>query len=85
MAATMWHERLRGSRRAAAGTQWGLVVEFTPVEVPEAPRAEQVNGLTQAWVDIVGASIIAHPTHWHMLQRVFLADLEARPSDGGAR
>ena len=85
MAATMRHERLHGSRRAAAGTRWGLVVEFLPVEVPKAPRAEQVHGLTQAWVDILGASIVEHPTHWHMLQRLFLADLEPRHPDGGAR
>ncbi len=83
-AVTMRHERLVGARRAAAGTRWGLVVEFTPVHVPEAPRAEQVRELTQAWVDVLGADIAAHPTHWHMLQRVFLADLDAPTTTEGA-
>lgn len=74
-AVRMRHERLTGARRAAAGTRWGLVVDFVPVAVPDGPRAERVRALTQAWVDVVGADIAAHPTHWHMLQRVFLADL----------
>lgn len=83
-AVTMRHERLVGARRAAAGTRWGLVVEFVPVQVPDAPRAEQVRALTQAWVDVLGADIAAHPTHWHMLQRVFLADLRPQTTTEGA-
>ncbi len=83
-AVRMRHERISGARRAAAGTRWGLVVEFVPVPVPEGPRAERVRSLTQAWVDVVGADISAHPTHWHMLQRVFLADLRDPTTTEGA-
>ena len=32
--------------------------------------------MTQAWVDALGADIAEHPTHWHMLQKVFVADLD---------
>jgi len=72
------HERLHGQRRRAAGTPWGVVVTFgTPVPVPTGvPRSEQVRLMTQVWVDALGAHIIEHPTHWHMLQKVFVADLD---------
>nr|WP_182114169.1 phosphatidylinositol mannoside acyltransferase [Actinotalea sp. JY-7876] len=72
------HERLRGARRRAAGSRWGIVITFHPeVAVPEGlPRHERVHHLTQAWVDVVGQEIAEHPTHWHMLQRVFVADLD---------
>ena len=76
--ATLRHERLRGARRRAAGTRWGLLITFhPPIPVPDGvPRSGLVQHLTQAWVDVLGADIAAHPTHWHMLQRVFLADLD---------
>src|SRR5690606_9496844 len=72
------HARLRGARRRAAGSRWGIVITFHPVlTTPDGvPRSEQVKHLTQAWVDTLGVDIAAHPTHWHMLQRVFVADLD---------
>jgi KDO2-lipid IV(A) lauroyltransferase len=75
---TLRHERLRGARRRAAGSRWGIVLTFHPrISTPDdVPRSEQVHHLTQGWVDVLGADIAAHPTHWHMLQRVFLADLD---------
>lgn len=75
---TVRHERLRGARRRAAGSRWGIVLTFHPrVTVPDdVPRPAQVHALTQGWVNVLGADIAAHPTHWHMLQRVFLADLD---------
>lgn len=75
---TLRHERLRGARRRAAGTRWGLVLTFHPaLPVPtQGSRPELVQALTQAWVDVVGADIAAHPTHWHMLQKVFVEDLD---------
>jgi len=35
-----------------------------------------VQAVTQAWVDVLAADIREHPTHWHMLQKVFIADLD---------
>lgn len=72
------YERLRGARRRAAGAPWGLVVEFGPVlRVPDGvPRGEQVQVLTQAWVDSLAEGIARHPQDWHMLQKVFVADLD---------
>ncbi len=84
-AASIWYERLVGERRRRAGSPWGIVIAFRPVDTaPESlPRAERVVVTTQAWVDEVAAGIAAHPEDWHMLQRVFVADLDpARDRDG---
>lgn len=72
------HERLRGARQRAAGARWGVVIRFhPPVARPDGPdRAAEVQALTQRWVDVLAADIAADPTHWHMLQRVFVADLD---------
>lgn len=72
------YERLTGARRRAAGTPWGLVIEFhEAVAVPrDVPRAEQVRVATQGWVDRLVEGIRRHPEDWHMLQRVFVEDLD---------
>lgn len=72
------YERLRGARRRAAHGPWGIVVDFAPpVVVPEGlSRPETVAAVSQAWADAVGEVIRASPQDWHMLQRVFVADLE---------
>ncbi len=77
-AATITYERLHGDRRRAAGTPWGVVIEFGRVlTAPEdVPRSERVAALTQAWVDELGAGIARAPQDWHMLQKVFVADLD---------
>ncbi|WP_129787653.1 phosphatidylinositol mannoside acyltransferase [Promicromonospora panici] len=72
------YERLRGVRRRAAGTPWGIVIRFyPPLPVPDAglPRDERARLLTQGWVDQLAGIIVEHTHDWHMLQRVFLADL----------
>jgi phosphatidylinositol dimannoside acyltransferase len=65
--------------RLAAGSaaRWGTVVHFHPevVPPPEGTRAERVAGMTQSCADALAAGIAAHPQDWHMLQRVFVADL----------
>ncbi|QCB93679.1 phosphatidylinositol mannoside acyltransferase [Cellulomonas shaoxiangyii] len=72
------YERLRGARRRAAGGPWGVVISFLPAVELQAgvPRSEQVRAATQAWVDQVAEAIRARPQDWHMLQRVFVADLD---------
>ncbi|MFC8923373.1 phosphatidylinositol mannoside acyltransferase [Cellulosimicrobium sp. NPDC057127] len=76
--AGIYYERLRGARRRAAGTPWGLVIRFFPrVDVPAAlPRSEQVAAMTQGWVDALGVAIREHAEDWHMLQKVFVEDLD---------
>jgi KDO2-lipid IV(A) lauroyltransferase len=77
-ATTIRYERLHGERRRAAGSPWGIVVEFGElIEVPTtAVRGEQVRLLTQAWVDDLARGIAAHPQDWHMLQKVWIDDLD---------
>ncbi len=54
-----------------------------PVEVPESgTRAEKTSVMTQALADAFASGIADHPEDWHMLQRLWLADLEPRPADG---
>ncbi|MBO3085490.1 phosphatidylinositol mannoside acyltransferase [Cellulomonas fengjieae] len=78
LSTTIYYERLTGARRRAAGSPWGIVVQFsTPVELPaDVPRADRVRVLTQAWVDEFAAGVRQHPQDWHMLQKVFVEDLD---------
>lgn len=51
-----------------------------PVEVPETgTRAEKTSSMTQALADAYATGITEHPEDWHMLQRLWLSDLEERP------
>ncbi|MBQ1090905.1 phosphatidylinositol mannoside acyltransferase [Streptomyces sp. B93] len=48
-----------------------------PVEVPESgTRAEKTSSMTQALADAFATGIAEHPEDWHMLQRLWLADLD---------
>jgi KDO2-lipid IV(A) lauroyltransferase len=50
-----------------------------PVEVPaEGTRAERTAVMAQALADVFAAGIAEHPEDWHMLQRLWLDDLEPR-------
>ncbi|MFF1548878.1 phosphatidylinositol mannoside acyltransferase [Streptomyces sp. NPDC058291] len=54
-----------------------------PIETPATgTRAEKTSVMTQALADAFATGIADHPEDWHMLQRLWLADLEPRPSDG---
>jgi lauroyl/myristoyl acyltransferase len=57
--------------------RWGLVLQVhPPVPVPAGKRADQIAAMMQSCADALGAGIRQHPQDWHMLQRVFEADLE---------
>jgi KDO2-lipid IV(A) lauroyltransferase len=54
-----------------------------PVEVPESgTRREKASVMTQALADAFATGIADHPEDWHMLQRLWLADLD--PAKGSA-
>ncbi|MFD7134834.1 phosphatidylinositol mannoside acyltransferase [Streptomyces sp. NPDC059894] len=60
-----------------------------PIQVPEAgTRAEKTSVMTQALANAFATGIADHPEDWHMLQRLWLADLDParppRPSGGAA-
>ncbi|MFF8596144.1 phosphatidylinositol mannoside acyltransferase [Streptomyces sp. NPDC015220] len=53
-----------------------------PVEVPETgTKVERTSVMTQALADAFATGIADHPEDWHMLQRLWLEDLEPRPGD----
>ncbi|MBL3665963.1 phosphatidylinositol mannoside acyltransferase [Streptomyces sp. M2CJ-2] len=48
-----------------------------PVAIPESgTRAEKTSVMTQALADAFAAGIAEHPEDWHMLQRLWLKDLD---------
>ncbi len=77
--ATITYERLSRDRRRAAGTPWGIVIRFHPA-VPVPPtndRRTQVAQMTQDWVDVIAGVLRESTQDWHMLQKVFVDDLDA--------
>ncbi|MFD3520717.1 phosphatidylinositol mannoside acyltransferase [Streptomyces sp. NPDC058653] len=53
---------------------------YPAVEVPATgKRAEKSSVMTQAVADKFAVGIAEHPEDWHMLQRLWLADLDPRP------
>jgi KDO2-lipid IV(A) lauroyltransferase len=73
------YERLYGERRRAAGTPWGVVATFGPlVETdPSLSRPDRIVQASQRWVDFMGTEIRRNPEDWHMLQKMFVSDLDA--------
>jgi KDO2-lipid IV(A) lauroyltransferase len=67
------YERLPNRSRA----RWGTVIHFHPeVPVPETgQRPERIAAMAQACADALAEGIRESPQDWHMMQRVFLADL----------
>ncbi|MBV7695494.1 phosphatidylinositol mannoside acyltransferase [Streptomyces sp. TRM70350] len=48
-----------------------------PIEVPQSgTRAEKTSVMTQALADAFASGIADHPEDWHMLQRLWLEDLD---------
>jgi lauroyl/myristoyl acyltransferase len=73
----VFHERLHGERRRRAGSAWGVVLRFYPaVPRPEGTRREQIAAMTQGWVDAFEHFITERTPDWHMLQKVFVEDLD---------
>ncbi len=57
-----------------------------PVEVPaEGDRRAKASAMTQAMADAFASGIAAHPEDWHMLQRLWTADLATPPARPGVR
>ncbi len=66
------HERRPGG--------WGIVITFHPaVEVPTTGTTrERAVAMTQACADVLGRTVRECTADWHMLQRVFVEDLDER-------
>src|SRR5215831_14802898 len=64
--AILWYE----------GDRWGIFVD-REIPVPaEGDRKQKVAAMMQELARSFEAGIRAHPADWHMLQRVFVADLD---------
>ncbi len=61
---------------------WGQRIN-APVEFPDGRLREKVTTGTQAVADTFAHDIAEHPGDWHMLQRLWLADLPPRPGTDG--
>lgn len=70
------HVRLRGARRRKAGSRWGVVIDVRGPLTTELPGAAGVEDLTRQWTAWFATWLARHSEHWHMLQPVFLADLD---------
>jgi lauroyl/myristoyl acyltransferase len=61
---------------------WGACI-YDEVPVPASgTRAEKIAAMSQQMADVFSAAIAEHPEDWHMLQRVFTADLPQRGTRG---
>lgn len=55
---------------------------YEPVAVPPAGSSkDKIAAMTQAVADAFAQGIAEHPEDWHMLQRLWVSDLEPRGSD----
>ncbi|MCI1798335.1 MAG: phosphatidylinositol mannoside acyltransferase [Bifidobacterium tibiigranuli] len=85
-AVNVFRERLHGDQRRKAKSRYGYVCWFEkPIDIDRyrsLPREEAIRAISQAWVDVWAAQITRHPEDWHMLQPIFLEDLDlSRLSD----
>jgi len=66
MPAVLWFE----------GEHWGVYIH-EEIKVPdEGDRKQKIAAMTQQVAQVFEAGIREHPADWHMLQRVFVADLD---------
>lgn len=79
----MRHIKLRGAERKKAGSKWAMVIDaFPPIAAQvgaNAPREEReadVARMCQEWMDAVAPWLRKHYVHWHMLQKVYVDDLD---------
>ena len=66
MPVTLWYE----------GENWGAHIH-QEIPVPETgTRQEKIAAMTQQLARVFEDGIARHPADWHMLQKVFVADLD---------
>ncbi|MGL5910406.1 MAG: phosphatidylinositol mannoside acyltransferase, partial [Phycicoccus sp.] len=73
-------------RHERRGRGWGIVITFHPaVAVPgDGATRQKVVAMTQECADVLGDVVRRHTADWHMLQRVFVADLDRSAAPAGA-
>jgi lauroyl/myristoyl acyltransferase len=71
---TLWYE---------PGLQRGRVHPAIPVPA-EGTREEKIAAMSQSLADVFEQGIAEHPADWHMLQRLWLADLDPAKAPASA-
>jgi phosphatidylinositol dimannoside acyltransferase len=82
--AALFPVSIRYERLERPSWKYRTVITFhEPVSVPASgtTRAKAI-AMTQQCADVLGAAIREHTADWHMLQRVFLDDVEPTPGGG---
>jgi phosphatidylinositol dimannoside acyltransferase len=67
------------ARPRFVGDGWGVTFS-SPVELPDGELPDRIAAGTQAIADRFAEGIAQEPADWHMLQRLWLADLPPRPA-----
>ncbi|OZG50905.1 phosphatidylinositol mannoside acyltransferase [Bombiscardovia coagulans] len=77
---SMHREPLHAEQRKRAHNAFGYVCQVDgPIDIRpylQLPREQAVQDLTQAWVDQWSAGIREWPQDWHMMQPIFVEDLD---------
>ena len=78
-----FYEKLSGERRRRAGTRWGMrllvgepVRAHTDASSPSDERAADIARMSQEWISQFEPWVGEHLEDWHMLQKVFVEDLD---------
>lgn len=79
----MRHVRVRGAERRRAGTPWVTRIDvFDPIapsvsaDASAEEQSADVERMCREWMDAAGPWMREHYVHWHMLQRVYVDDLD---------
>ncbi|MBR5950808.1 MAG: phosphatidylinositol mannoside acyltransferase, partial [Actinomycetaceae bacterium] len=77
------YENIDGKRERQAGTHWGMHLDICepiyPAADVQATPEEQVKDIqrmSQEWISALEPYLHRHLEDWHMLQKVFVADLD---------
>lgn len=77
------YERIEGERAKRAGTRWGIRLDFCPpiyatvdANSSASEQEKDIARMSQEWVNALEPYLRAHLDDWHMLQRVFVSDLD---------
>ncbi|MDD7384973.1 MAG: phosphatidylinositol mannoside acyltransferase [Actinomycetaceae bacterium] len=79
----VFYRKLKGEEKRRAGSAWGIEVRVCPptqtrvsADASPAARRADVARMTQYWVSALEPYLREHVEDWHMLQRVFVRDLD---------